>query len=69
MKNLFRSIFGIFDNNLSPEEAEIQLAIKSLKAYSDTELSDLGIARCEIEHSVRFGLATNTSSFKQNFAV
>ncbi len=45
----------------SPEKAvndkEIRRVIRELKSYNDRELRDIGIARSEIEYSVRYGRA------------
>ena len=69
MKNFTRAIVGIFDKKLrNPEEVEIKLAIRALKAYSDRELADMGISRNEIENAVRFGTAANDSKLDQHTA-
>lgn len=36
-------------------EKEIKRVIRELKSYNDRELRDIGIARSEIENSVRYG--------------
>ena len=36
-------------------EADVQLAIEELDAYSDQELNDLGLTRGTIEYAVRYG--------------
>jgi hypothetical protein len=69
MKNLTRSLVGIFDRKMrNPVEVEIKLAIRALKAYSDRELADIGISRNEIENAVRYGTAANDSNLDQHTA-
>jgi uncharacterized protein YjiS (DUF1127 family) len=49
-----KKITNIF-SMASEQEVEIQRAIKELKSYSDRELADIGITRCDIEFVVRNG--------------
>jgi hypothetical protein len=37
------------------DEKDIRRVIRELKSYNDRELRDIGIARSEIEYSVRYG--------------
>ncbi|PID49442.1 MAG: hypothetical protein CR991_06785 [Proteobacteria bacterium] len=61
MKNFLDMISDVFNNKpaandaSSVSEAEIRRAIRELKAMNDRELNDLGLARGEIEHAVRYG--------------
>jgi len=48
--DLFSKVTG-----LNKVEKEIRQAITELKAYSDRELQDIGIARGDIEYIVRHG--------------
>jgi hypothetical protein len=69
MKNLTRSIVGIFNKKMrNPAEVEIKLAIRALKTYSDRELTDMGISRCDIENVVRYGNAANDLNLDQHTA-
>jgi len=68
-----KAIGRIFNNTpLDPEakawEAEVRRAIRELKSLNDRELNDIGIARSEIEHAVRYGIAKNDSDFAQRAA-
>ena len=58
-----KSLFHFFSNLVHPDEAnhnnhsnsEIRQAIRELRSLSDRDLSDMGLARSEIEYAVRHG--------------
>ncbi|WP_298611055.1 DUF1127 domain-containing protein [uncultured Thiothrix sp.] len=59
-----KNIFHFFSNLIHPENAandsehssaEIRQAIRELQSLSDRDLSDMGLARSEIEYAVRYG--------------
>ncbi|MFZ1387156.1 MAG: DUF1127 domain-containing protein [Thiolinea sp.] len=59
-----KSLFHFFSNLVHPEDAandnnhsnsEIRQAIRELRSLSDRDLSDMGLARSEIEYAVRHG--------------
>ena len=64
MKNIITLVNNLFHAN-SPaantddvdnvSEFEIRRAIRQLEALSDRDLSDIGLARSEIKHAVRYG--------------
>ena len=71
MINITKKVVRLFDKkDRSPEavarETEIKIAIRALKGHTDRELSDMGIARSNIENAVRFGNAVNDTEFNQN---
>ncbi|MBO0614188.1 MAG: hypothetical protein RL122_2161 [Pseudomonadota bacterium] len=43
------------DDVKNVSEFEIRRAIRELEALSDRDLSDMGLARSEIKHAVRYG--------------
>lgn len=55
-------IYSIFNEY----EKEIRQAISELESYSDRELADIGIARCDIESVVRDGLDSSSSDTNLN---
>lgn len=59
-----KNIFHFFSQFIHPEAAandsehsnsEIRQAIRELRSLSDRDLSDMGLARSEIEYAVRHG--------------
>ena len=73
MNNITNKIAHIFDKKERnreevTRETEIKNAIRELNRYSDRGLKDIGIARINIEHTVRYGLAANDSGFGHDSA-
>lgn len=73
MINFTKTIGRIFnkkplDLEAKSREAEFKRAIGELKNLNDRELNDIGIARSEIEHAVRYGIAKNDADFDQRAA-
>jgi uncharacterized protein YjiS (DUF1127 family) len=52
-------VYSIF----SKHEKEIRQAINELESYTDRELSDIGIVRCDIESIVRNGSTYSDTNF------
>lgn len=59
-----KGLFDFFSHLVSPAEAandshhssaELRQAIRELRSLSDRDLSDMGLARSEIEYAVRHG--------------
>ena len=64
MKNIIHIVTDLFhvtspaansDDVDNVSEFEIRRAIRQLEALSDRDLSDIGLARSEIKHAVRYG--------------
>ena len=55
-------VYSIF----SEHEKEVRQAISELESYTDVELADIGIVRCDIESIVRNGPDTDSNDMDLN---
>jgi len=71
MNKITKKVVSLFSkknhsSEAAAKEAEIKIAIRALKAYSNRDLEDMGIARWDIENAVRYGKAANDTDFNHN---